>query len=513
MNKAFRKIASIAVALLLAAQPMCAQTSAATTARVFTLQDAIDYALQRSYGVQALGLSLQSAQQNLLARKGARRLNAQLNFDLPRLTEQLLAVEIANDLPAYTTRGTLKVAGALNVNQPLPTNGIFTLSSTLFQDDVSILRQSTGVELKRRDFFTSMALRFRQPLFALNTLKLGLEQARLNFENTSGRIKRTELNVVYQVTEDFYDLYRATRALEIVREEQTQQQNAYEIATKKYQAELIPEVEWLQTEVDLAQSRNRVLTVEREYQRQQNIFKQTIGMPLAEEVRVQAEIAFKPFAIDLEKALAHGLKHRSELRERAIDRRLSEIDLKYVDARSQFKVEFSAYLELTGVSSSTLPYELSPLERLRSSWDDLKQRPDNRGALFTISMPLWDSGVNAAEVAAARTNVEQARLALAETRVTIEREIKDAVARVLEAQNRLQVLAKSQKVAERSYEISLARFDNGDITSQDLALDRERLTRARSTYLEAYIDHQTAVADLKRKTLYDFEQGQSLVEE
>jgi outer membrane protein TolC len=97
--------------------------------------------------------------------------------------------------------------------------------------------------------------------------------------------------------------------------------------------------------------------------------------------------------------------------------------------------------------------------------------------------------------------------------VTIAREIKDVVARVLTAQSRLQVLEKSQKLAERSYEISLARFDNGDITSQELALDRDRLTRARSTYLEAYIDYQTAVADLKRKTLYDFEKDRSLVEE
>ncbi|MFQ5633654.1 MAG: TolC family protein, partial [bacterium] len=91
--------------------------------------------------------------------------------------------------------------------------------------------------------------------------------------------------------------------------------------------------------------------------------------------------------------------------------------------------------------------------------------------------------------------------------------IKDVVSRVFEARNRLEVLEKSQRVAERSYEISLARFDNGDITTQDLALDRDRLTQARSTFLIAYIDYQVAVADLKRKTLYDFEKNVSLVKE
>lgn len=511
--KFLKSSVTLIVVLFIASLSAHSQTNSETTARVITLQEAIDYALQKSYSVKSLGMSLKAAQQNLQARKNARKLNAHLYLDLPRLTEQLLAVEMANDLPAYTTRGTLRVASTLNINQPLPTNGIITLSSILFHDDVSIFRQSMSTELKRRDFFTSVSFRFRQPLFGLNTLKLGLEQARLSYESTSGRIKRTELNVVYQVTEAFYDLYRATRALEIARQELEQQQNVYDLATKKFQAELIPEVEWLQTEVDLAQSRNRIFTVERVLHRQEDVFKQTIGMPLAEKVAVQADIVFKPFEIDLSRALEHGMKYRSELRERVIDRRLNEIDLKYVDARSQFKIEFSAYLDLTGVSDPTLPYGLAPDERFRSSWSDLKNRPDNRGALFTVSMPLWDSGVNAAEVLAAQADLEQSDLALADVLVTVEREIKDVVARVLEAQNRLQVLAKSQKVAERSNEISLARFDNGDITSQELALDRDRLTRARSTYLDAYFDYQTALADLKRKTLYDFEKNQSLVEE
>jgi outer membrane protein TolC len=101
--------------------------------------------------------------------------------------------------------------------------------------------------------------------------------------------------------------------------------------------------------------------------------------------------------------------------------------------------------------------------------------------------------------------------ALENEKITVEREIKDVVAAVHEAENRLSVLEKSQQLAERSYEISLARFDNGDITAQNLALDRDRLNQARSAYLDAYIDYQTAVADLKRKTLYDFENNRSLM--
>ena len=39
-----------------------------------------------------------------------------------------------------------------------------------------------------------------------------------------------------------------------------------------------------------------------------------------------------------------------------------------------------------------------------------------------------------------------------------------------EARSRLDVLKKSEEVGQRSYDISLARFENGDINAQDLAL-------------------------------------------
>ena len=82
-----------------------------------------------------------------------------------------------------------------------------------------------------------------------------------------------------------------------------------------------------------------------------------------------------------------------------------------------------------------------------------------------------------------------------------------------EAENRLEVLKKNQEVAQRVFDISLQRFNNGDITSQELALDRNRLTQAKFSFLNAYIDYKLALADLKRKTMWDFEMNQSLVGE
>lgn len=478
------------------------------SARIFTLETAIDYALTNSFSIKSIGLSLEAARENLTAREGAFKLNADLSLIAPNFAESFEPDRTPGALNQYFSYGSTLYRGQLDINQPLPTNGIFTLETRVFRD-LNSVRQA-GATNEQVEFFTSVGLRFQQPLFTVNTLKLGLEQADLSYERSTLQLQRTELDVIFSVTQAFLNLYRATRELEIRRDELEQQQQAYDLASKKYEAGLIPEVDALQTEVDLAQSRNRMFTAETALQRQSDIFKQTIGLPLSEQVSVRADISYRPFEIDLTQAIGFALKNRTEIREALIDKRLRELDIKEVDSRSTFRANISAFYDLSGVSDPTLPLSTSPYDLFKSSWDDLKDRPRNKGISLSFSMPLWDSGVNRAEVAAAQARIDQAELNLDNERITVEREIKDVVSRVLEARNRLEVLEQSQNVAERSYEISLARFNNGDITTQDLALDRDRLTQARSTFLDAYIDYQVALADLKRKTLYDFENNVSL---
>jgi outer membrane protein TolC len=238
-----------------------------------------------------------------------------------------------------------------------------------------------------------------------------------------------------------------------------------------------------------------------------------LGLPLVQPVQVQGDTALHLIAVDDQKALEHGLEHRSEVRENEISQRLAQISLKEIDARRALRVDVSGFYELTGVSDASLPFDAGVGQLFRSSLDDLESRPRNRGVFLNVTVPLWDSGVNRSEVNAARASVQQSELSVRESRRAVERDIRSALTRLREAQGRLDVLKQSADVGRRSYDISLARFDNGDITSQELALDRERLTRARQAYLTAFIQYQLALADLKRQTLYDFEHDRSLVEE
>ena len=98
-------------------------------------------------------------------------------------------------------------------------------------------------------------------------------------------------------------------------------------------------------------------------------------------------------------------------------------------------------------------------------------------------------------------------------KTTITREVRDIVRSVEETKNRLEINEKNQQVAQRSYEISRLRFENGDITSQELGVEQERLAATQIDNLNAFITYQLAVADLKRKTLWDFNNNRSYLKD
>ncbi len=490
-----------------------AHISFAQSKKLLTLNDAIDIALEQSYQMKSLRLAMVQAKENLDAAKGRFKTNANMRFDVPSWSESVSEIPVQDALPVFNTTGRLRFQGILDINQPLPTDGVFTLRSQMYHRDVSTFMMDSNEDLKRKDVYNSISLRFRQPLFTINRLKLGLKNADLYFERTSKRFKRSELDIVYLVTQSFFNLYRATRQAEISRDEVEQQQGLFELATKKYGAGLIPEVEALQMEVDLAESKNKLVGADGALDRVEDYFKQLIGLKISDQAGVQTDLEISKFEVNPNKAIEYALANRSEIRESEIDVELAKINVKEVDGRSEIRGDIEAFYDITGISDPYLSYESSPKELWDSSLDDMSRRPNNRGVMFSLSVPLWDWGVNSSEVAAAKANLNDSELALSEQKKTIVRETRDVVGRLNEAQNRLDVLQKNQEVAQRAFDISIERFNNGDITGQELALDRNRLTQAKFSFLTAYIDYKISVADLKRKTMWDFEKNESLVGE
>lgn len=494
--------------LLLALATLLPATGIAQT---LDLDEAIALALESSYAARTQRLVLLQAEQELVAARGRFRTRLDLELDAPDYNESVSPVNQPGQLPVYSTYGSSEWRAGLTLTQPLPTNGRFGLTGMVRHRTNTVVSDLDAAEARSRTMINNYRLDFVQPLFVPNALSLSLERARLNFEDSRRRFTVAQLDIVYDVTAEFYGFLRAERRLQIARAELVQQEEAFQLASRKFTAGLIPEVEALQMEVDLAQSRNNLLSAEGARAAAADRFKLRLGLPMDGDVDVVAEDTPRFYEVDSALAHEHALAHRAEIRNAESDRRRAEITVSETDARSALTGELRAYYDLTGVASSDVYRDPADLWDL--SWDDLERRPGNRGVTFTLSVPLWDSGVNGAEVAAAKAMLARSDLDGEEQQRRVIQEVNAALTALIESRGRLEALGRSVELAGKSIEISVQRFANGDITSQELALDRDRLTQARMAYLDAFIGYQLAGADLRRQTLYDFEAGRTMVDE
>ena len=310
------------------------------------------------------------------------------------------------------------------------------------------------------------------------------------------------------MSSSYYNLLSLQRSTEIAKLDYERQTEANVIAQNKYASGLIREVDALQMEVDLAESLNSYEMALINQESAINSFKELLGIELTDSVMLKDELKYNVVVVDTEKAVEYALKNRTELRERDIAIEQQQMAIRQQKAQGMVRGYFDAYVQKTGTSMEDMGATYG--STIQTSAYDFMDRPINYGVGLTVSVPLLDWGENRARVRAAEARQRQNILAKEELERSIETEIRNSVAQLNNNLKRLQLLEKNVAIAEKSFAITLQRFTDGDIDSQTLALERNRLNSAYRNHLSAYIAYQLSLADIMRKTLYDFEKNEHL---
>lgn len=467
------------------------------------LDQSIQIAKNKSFEMLSLLQDIRIAEYNLKSTTSGLKTHVDLNLTLPEYTETIRQFEDTSGIAFYSVRQ-LNYNGSLRINQPLPTNGSIYLQTNLTNtDDLNNAK-------RLMNFNTRLGL--TQPLDAIygyNNIRAQLIQAKLAYEQSQKQLKRADLDLVYNVTNVFYNLLSVQKRQELAKMNLERQTDAYEIAKNKYAAGLIKEVEALQMEVDLAEAQNNLDLAIMDQSSAANRFKELIGIDIKDSVVLNTVLEYEIVLIDPQKAVNLALQNRLEIREQEIQIELGEMSIKRQKAEGMIKSSLTAYYQKVGVSE--LGTDQGFFNSLDRSASDFMIRPQNYGVGLTVSVPIIDWGENKALVRSAESRLQKSLYRQEEVRRSIEREVLDLSNEVTSSLKRLQLLEKNLVIAEKSFEITLARFSNGDIASQELALERERLNNAYTSHLSAYINYQLRMADLMRKTFYDFQNDKPIL--
>ncbi len=461
---------------------------------LITYDGALEIAMENSPNIKRTLLSLERSRELLNAQNAALKSSFRLSlnpfsFSRDRTFNRFFS--------AWSTNESKESMGTFSITQPIKeTDGTLSLINRFsWQDSYS----DYGEGKRDKTFNNNLYLSFEQPIFTYNRTKLELTELELDLETTSLTFAVQRLGLESQVANSFYSVYQNKMSLDISKEELQNQERSFEIIKNKVDAGLAALEEFYQAELNLASSKSSLQNREVSLENSLDNLKLQIGIPLNETITVEADVGYEVVDVDLDRAMNLALKNRLELRQREISLENAEYSLIRTKAMNEFS------------GSITLSYGITGTEE---DFVDLYDVPTKRQTVgISLDIPLWDWGEKKSRIKASETTIKSQKLSLEDERNNIIISIRQAQRSFQNIINQIEIARQSITNAERTYEINLERYRNGDLTSMDLSLYQNQLSQRKMGLVQVLISYKLALLDLKIQCLWDFERNEPVIPE
>ncbi|MBN1998295.1 TolC family protein [candidate division KSB1 bacterium] len=472
---------------------LCLITVPSMAQKSLNLDDALELAMANSPDMLDAKLRLERSQQSLIAQKAA--LKSQFSLRLTPF-EYNRDREYNTFFSTWNTAESKASSSIFTISQPLVwTDGTVSLVNSFGWRD----SYSEYQDKQDKSFSNNLALRYTQPIFTYNRIKLSMRELLLDLENSEMFYTLQKLNIETRVAQDFYTVYAQTLSHQIALEELTNQEQSYQIMKNKVDAGLAALEELYQAELNLASSRQKVQNSTVTLSNAKDELKRSLGISIFEEIDVVADVSYQVVEIDLQKALDTGLSARTELRQREIDIASAKNSLIQTAALNEFRGDLEMRYGIIGTDED---------------FESVYEKPTyNQRFSISFDIPLFDWGESRARKKASEASVEMSELNLEDEKTTIVIGIRQAFRSIKNLEIQIEIARQSVKNAQLTYDINLEKYKNGDLTSMDLNLYQIQLSEQKIALTQALIDYRLALLNLKVQSMWDFVRNEPVLPE
>jgi len=460
---------------------------------LLTIDKALDIAQENSPDIRIAFMELERYQYILFAQRAS--LKSAFSLDLSPVSYEKNR-RFDNRLSQWYTNETFNTGATFQVVQPiLWTDGTLSLRNVFsWQDNKSELE--SGI-YKNKAFSNRLYLQLDQPIFTHNTRKMALKRIENDYENAHINYALQRLRSEQDITTNFYRVYTSQSSLQISKEELNNAEESYEIIKNKVEADLSAKDELFQAELNLATAKSAVEDAIVNLENQKDALKQTLGLPLTEEIYVTTDIHIEPININMEEAIRSGLSSRLELRQREIESQDLEFQMIETKADNEFKGNIGVSFGLMGDNKD-----------FSKIYDNPTQNPV---IAVTFSVPIFDWGRKKALVKAKKIQQNRNKIETEEERIDIELNIRQVWRELEKCRTQISIAEQNVKNAQLTYDLNLTRYREGDITGMEMNQFQTQLSSKKMAYTQALIDYKIALLNLKILSLYDFENNIPIV--
>jgi outer membrane protein TolC len=260
-------------------------------------------------------------------------------------------------------------------------------------------------------------------------------------------------------------------------------------AQNRFSAGTTSNFEVLRAEVALANGQPPLIQARNDYRVAIEQLRQLLGMATdrREDVTKVPEFAGSleagaPVTLTLVDALAAARANRPELQQLA---RLEQASEQNVTAS---RAGYLPEVDLVGSYS----WVRGPFA---AGWES---RLDGWTAGVQSNWSIFDGRATAGRVVQARSQVEQAKLTLADTTLAIEVQVRQAYSSLTEAWELVQASSKTVEQAQEALRLANVRYSAGTATQLDVLTSQVALTEARLNQLQAYYGYSVAQAAMRQ---------------
>jgi outer membrane protein TolC len=325
--------------------------------------------------------------------------------------------------------------------------------------------------------YSAGQLQFSQLLFDGGRSIFALRSSQHAKRASEKSLDRDSQLLTFSTSSAYFGVLARQNLLELARRALEQRKEQLRLAQARYQVGSVTKLDAMQAEIDLGNQENAVLQAEQELEIARMELNRIMGIDLEESYEVNEDsVLFEP-ALETQTLVERALENRPDL---------VMLEAQRASNENLVRAERGSYLP-------TITFDLSFFRSQQGGANDSWTfSPDNRDTRFGFSMN-WDffSGFSRENrITEAKVSAQNSRYDLLDKKLSIEKEVKEAVLSL-----------------ERIYRQSLITRKNRELARETLTLERERyrlgsaslldLRTAQVTYIQAETDHISKVLEFK----------------
>lgn len=317
------------------------------------------------------------------------------------------------------------------------------------------------------------------PIYSGGALSGAIDKASKNYEYYKYGMDESYQATKLNATNGYYSVLEAANTVTLNKESVDQLAEHLKNTQAQFNVGVVAKIDVLRSQVELANAEQTLTKAKNTYDVAVATLNNIIGLPISTNLSVSEGLEYKPYNYTLDNCLTYAMTNRPEIHQ-------AEASVALYKAAQ--KIANAGNMPTVGLEAST--------GWANNAWPATKN--DQWAVGVTVSMNVWDYGVTAAKVAAAKADVVNAEETYRQTTDSVQLEVRTYYLSLREAEKRISTTSVAIAEAEEAYKIALVRYQAGVGTNTDVIDAQVSLTTAKNNYIQALYDYNTSHAKLEK---------------